>query len=243
MSIFEKTVFNLSESDKNYALKVASSLTDEAIKNKVYCLSLALSAFVSNSSEKFKLERDINTNLYKSEKLLKEFDIVDLYYKNYRFDVRVTFDENFVSLPKLHFKKDIQPDFYIGVLLDKKLSKFRVLGFLHSSKVNKNNQPFDYYFIRTNKFNEINDLKKAMKEYSPRDFVISENVEELSIKYLDDTIESSDKEELINSLLGDKKSRLKFIEINDFELVVINIQKFTEFEDYFKDINVTSGSM
>ena len=113
------------ENDKKEAGINAKHFAKDDVKNRAYYNTLGAQLI-----KKFLASENVDAtntyNIHSIKKILEEFDIADLMLGNIHIDVRVIFNENFIFIPKSHFKYEILPDIYLVLLMsnDKKYVKF-----------------------------------------------------------------------------------------------------------------------
>ena len=154
----QETLIYIDENDKKEAGINAKHFAKDDVKNRAYYNTLGAQLI-----KKFLASENVaaaNTyNIHSIKKILEEFDIADVMLGNIHIDVRIVFNENFIFVPKSHFKYEILPDIYLVLLMsnDKKYVKF--LGFFEPKLINKNNENEEYYFIEKEKLTPPTNLK------------------------------------------------------------------------------------
>ena len=134
----QETLIYIDENDKKEAGINAKHFAKDDVKNRAYYNTLGAQLI-----KKFLTSENVDAtntyNIHSIKKILEEFDIADVMLGNIHIDVRIVFNENFIFVPKSHFKYEILPDIYLVLLMsnDKKYVKF--LGFFEPKLINKNN--------------------------------------------------------------------------------------------------------
>ena len=217
----QETLIYIDENDKKEAGINAKHFAKDDVKNRAYYNTLGAQLI-----KKFLASENVDAtntyNIHSIKKILEEFDIADLMLGNIHIDVRVIFNENFIFIPKSHFKYEILPDIYLVLLMsnDKKYVKF--LGFFEPKLLNKNNQNEDYYFIEKEKLTPPANLKEYINNFTGNtDQALSEseidNADMLIISMIDQDISEQEKKQLLKNLVKSAKLRDRFIEFENFE--------------------------
>lgn len=217
----QETLIYIEENDKNEAGINARHFAKEDIQNRAYYNTLGAQLI-----KKFLATENVDAtntyNIHSIKKVLEELDISDIMLENIHIEVRIVFNENFIFIPKSHFKYEILPDIYLVLLMsnDKKYVKF--MGFFEPKLINKNNQNEDYYFIEKEKLTPASNLKEFIKNFKGNtEHSLSENEIEASdmlmLSMIDHDITEQDKKTLLKNLVKSAKLRDRFIEFENFE--------------------------
>ncbi len=217
----QETLIYIEENDKNEAGINARHFAKEDIQNRAYYNTLGAQLI-----KKFLASENVDTtntyNIHSIKKVLEELDISDIMLKNIHLEVRIVFNENFIFIPKSHFKYEILPDIYLVLLMsnDKKYVKF--LGFFEPKLINKKNQNDEYYFIEKEKLTPASNLKEYIKNFKGNTDQSLSNDEidtsdMLILSMIDHDITEVDKKELLKNLVKSAKLRDRFIEFENFE--------------------------
>ena len=217
----QETLIYIEENDKNEAGINARHFAKEEVQNRAYYNTLGAQLI-----KKFLASENVDAantyNIHSIKKVLEELDIADIMLNNIHIDVRVVFNENFIFIPKSHFKYEILPDIYLVLLMSNDKKYVKILGFFEPKLINKNNQNEDYYFIEKEKLNPASNLKefianfKGNTEQNLSDSEI-ENSDILILSMIDHDITEDEKKELLQNLVKSAKLRDRFIEFENFE--------------------------
>ena len=217
----QETLIYIEENDKNEAGINARHFAKEDVQNRAYYNTLGAQLI-----KKFLASENVDAantyNIHSIKKVLEELDIADIMLNNIHIDVRVVFNENFIFIPKSHFKYEILPDIYLVLLMSNDKKYVKILGFFEPKLINKNNQNEDYYFIEKEKLNPASNLKefienfKGNTEQNLSDSEI-ENSDILILSMIDHDITEDEKKELLQNLVKSAKLRDRFIEFENFE--------------------------
>ena len=217
----QETLIYIEENDKNEAGINARHFAKEDVQNRAYYNTLGAQLI-----KKFLASENVDAantyNIHSIKKVLEELDIADIMLNNIHIDVRVVFNENFIFIPKSHFKYEILPDIYLVLLMSNDKKYVKILGFFEPKLINKNNQNEDYYFIEKEKLNPATNLKefienfKGNTEQNLSDSEI-ENSDILILSMIDHDITEDEKKELLQNLVKSAKLRDRFIEFENFE--------------------------
>ena len=219
----QETLIYVEENDKAEARVLAQSFAKKETKSRAY-----INALGAELGMKYLALESINNsktyNMHSVHKILEEFDISDIMLSNIHIDVRVVFDENYIFVPKSHFKYDILPDIYFVLLLSESHSHAAFLGFFEPKLINKNNQNSEYYFIEKEKLTSPLNLKsfiEGFKGNTTETLSASDNekAELLMVSMADQNISESETKELLKYLRRSASLRDEFIEFENFELL------------------------
>ncbi len=217
----QETLIYIDENDKKEAGINAKHFAKDDVKNRAYYNTLGAQLI-----KKFLTSENVDAtntyNIHSIKKILEEFDIADVMLGNIHIDVRIVFNENFIFVPKSHFKYEILPDIYLVLLMsnDKKYVKF--LGFFEPKLINKNNENEEYYFIEKEKLTPPTNLKEYISKFAGNtDQELSESEintsDMLIISMIDQDITEQEKKQLLKNLIKSAKLRDRFIEFENFE--------------------------
>lgn len=223
MSMEQETLIYVEENDKSEARVLAQSFAEKKTKSRAF-----INALGAELGMKYLALESINNsktyNLHSVHKILEAFDISDIMLSNIHIDVRVIFDDNYIFVPKSHFKYDIVPDVYLVLHLSEDYSHAVFLGFFEPKLINKNNQNGDYYFIEKEKLTPPASLKSFIESFkgnTTQSLSESENekAEMLMLSMADHNISENETKELLKYLTKSADLRDKFIEFENFELL------------------------
>ncbi len=241
MKLSGNTELKITNDALKYAKIISSPIDDEKQRKRAFASIVALDAFAD-----FLVTQGITVNisksLFKIAPLNAEYEISDVYYNNWKFDIRIVTDEDFVTIPKSHYKNDITPDMYVILKVEKNLSKARLLGYIEPQNVDKTIDTGAYYISGLKALSstkEFIEKIKTEKETTTKDsnhFAFQNNY----LSYLENTIDSFTKKTFIKHLSNCQECRCDFVEFFDFESIVKNLTNKPEFfED--KTLTVISG--
>lgn len=228
----QETLIYIDENDKKEAGINAKHFAKDDVKNRAYYNTLGAQLI-----KKFLASENVDAantyNIHSIKKILEEFDIADVMLGNIHIDVRIVFNENFIFVPKSHFKYEILPDIYLVLLMsnDKKYVKF--LGFFEPKLINKNNENEEYYFIEKEKLTPPTNLKEYISKFAGNtDQELSESEintsDMLIISMIDQDITEQEKKQLLNNLVKSAKLRDRFIEFENFETLSYRAESSTD---------------
>lgn len=226
----------ITQDSLKYARIIAAKIKDENQRKRAYASIVALDVF---SDELFRqgFRVNINKNLFKIAPVNEEFEITDIYCNGWKLDVRIATDD-YVLIPKSHFKYDIAPDFYVIIKMDKKLKKAVLIGFVAQEDVSKTKSVDDYYvvdFSLLKDYGELLDKIKLANETKPEN-ISHDNFREAYLSFLDGSIDYVRKKDMIKHLRDCEECRADFVEFFDFETIVSKSKNFPAiFDDYTLD--------
>lgn len=220
-----------------YAKIISASIEDDFQRKRAFASIVALDTFADYLLTK-DVEINISKNLFKIAPISSEFEIADIYHNGWKLDVRVVVDEDFVTIPKKHFKFGITADFYVAIKLDKSMEKAQILGYIDVNSVNKKSKNDSYYLINLDELSSCSELIEKIK--TNNEIFIADDkhqlFEEFYLSYIDNEIEAKAKKQFIKHLTNCQKCRENFVEFYDFESIVKNSNKHKEiFEDHTLD--------
>lgn len=219
----QETLIYIDENDQLDAGVIAKGFAKEEVKNRAY-----INALGAQLAKKYLTSEDIdisNTyNLHSIHKILEEIDISDVMLPNIHMDVRVVFNEEYIFVPKSHFKYEILPDIYLVMSLSNDHKYMKFLGFFDPKLINKNNENEEYYFIEKEKLTSPANLKEYIQYFSGNTAQslgedVIENSAMLMVSLIDQDITESDKKQLLSNLVKSADLRDRFIEFENFELL------------------------
>lgn len=220
-------------------------------KSKAYYNALAANAVVNYLREKDLIKGEI-FNLHNSAKMLADFEIADIQLPNLYIDVRAVFDENEIFIPKKHFNNNLIPDIYLVLKFNEDLTGAALLGFVEPSKINKQNQNDEYYFVNKSFLTPVSKLADLIlsapekTQYMMTD-VTESSVEKLIMLYMDHDLDDTKLEKLIDYLKNSAVAREKLVEFENFErLSYLALKEFkdldiekNDFTQYIKGLVTT----
>lgn len=203
------------------SLNSVKPIADRAVKTKAYYNALAANSVINYLRQKGLINGEIH-NLHDSAKMLTDFEIADIQLPNLHIDVRAVFDEEEIFIPKKHFYNNILPDIYLVLKLDEELTNGTLLGFVEPSKINKQNQNDDYYFVNKSFLTPVSELKNLILSASEKtQYMITEvtegSIEKLIMLYMDHDLDNTKLEKLLDYLKNSAVAREKLVEFENFE--------------------------
>lgn len=226
-------------------------IADSGIKTKAYYNALAANAVESYLRQKGLINGEI-FNLHASAKMLADFEIADIQLPNLHIDVRAVFDEDEIFIPKNHFYNNILPDIYLVLKLDEDLTNGTLLGFVQPSKINKQNQNDDYYFVNKSFLTPVSELSNLILSSPEKtQYMITEvtesSIEKLIMLYMDYDLDNSKLQKLVDYLKNSAVAREKLVEFENFErLSYLALKEFkdldlekNDFTQYIKTLVTT----
>lgn len=248
MKTLKKSKFNITKKSIDSATVVASNFEQEHSRKRVFA-SVAILGALSSYFGKQEIEIDAADNLYKVAKFNEQFEIADFYCENRRIDLRICFEGEFVSIPKIHFEQDLTPALYLAVQTDSELNKAELIGFINPAalQLDKVNSNQDYYFVSKSDLSPIEDFYgelQACPKQIPFNDRLEEPVEALMCRYFDDEIDGKESNLLAKILLSNKSLADKFVEFYSFEYVARKMADYPEIplETFEADFQNTSSA-
>lgn len=220
-----------------YAKIISAQIKNPIQRKRAFASIVALDSFADYMLTK-EVEVSITKNLFKIAPINEEFEIADVYYNNWKLDIRVVTDNEFLSIPKSHFNYDIVADFYIAIKVDKNLEKAEFVGFVTGESVSKTVSSQDYYLVELGSLGSFDELLTVLE--SEKSVVVSDNDHEqfrsLFLSYLDNDMEYISKKRMMQHLIACAECRADFVEFFDFEAIVRNSSAHPNiFEDHTLD--------
>ncbi|MDD3238050.1 MAG: DUF1822 family protein [Candidatus Gastranaerophilales bacterium] len=212
-----------------YAKIISAKIENITQRKRAFASIVALDAFAD-----FMLTQDIEVsitkNLFKIAPVNEEFEISDVYFNNWKLDIRIISDNKYLSIPKSHFNYDIVADFYIAINVDKSLKKAELIGFTSKNNISKAIESGDYFIMDTDALESFDSLLEQIKEPKPVDLVDEdhEQFREMFLSYLDEEIPYISKKKMIKHLIDCAECRADFVEFYDFESIVTNSKDYPE---------------
>lgn len=217
-----------------YAKIIAAPIEDDVQRKRAFASIVALDALAD-----YLVTRDITVsitkNLFKIAPVNEEFEISDVYYNGWKLDVRLVVNDEFISIPKSHFKFDILADMYIAIKVDSKLENAQLMGFIDGRKVSKTIDSGAYYLMNVENLSSVEDLITELQTPKETENQITDHsaFSSLYLAYLDNDIDSMGKKSFIKHVSACAECRSDFVEFYDFEAIVKNSALFPEiFEDH-----------
>lgn len=222
----------------NDALKYAKIITapiENAIQRKRAFASIVALDALADYLVTQDITVSITKNLFKIAPVNEEFEISDVYYNGWKLDVRLVVNDEFVSIPKSHFKFDILADMYIAIKVDAKLENAELIGFVDGGKVSKTIESGAYYLMSAENLSSVDDLISKLQTQKEMTTEVTDHsaFNNLYLAYLDNDIDSIAKKSFIRHISACAECRSDFVEFYDFEAIVKNSALNPEiFEDH-----------
>lgn len=233
------------------SVNAVRTIADSSIKTKAYYNALAANAVETYLRENGLISGEIY-NLHASAKMLADFEIADIQLPNLHIDVRAVFDEEEIFIPKKHFYNNILPDIYLVLKLDEDLTRGVLLGYVEPSKINKQNQNDEYYFVNKSFLTPVSELRNLIITSAEKtQYMITEvtegAIEKLIMLYMDHDLDNSKLQKLLDYLKNSAIAREKLVEFENFErLSYLALQEFkdldlekNDFTQYIKTLVTT----
>lgn len=217
----QETLIYIENENKTEAEFMSRSFVNSELKNRAYINALGAELVI-----KYLVTEGIDTsevhNLHSISKILETLDISDVLLPNIHIDVRVVFNEQQIFVPKSHFEYNVTPDIYVVLKLAKDFTHVEFLGYFEPSKINKNNQNADYYFVDKDLLFSPEQLIQYIKDFNGNtDRGISEEemlrARQLFISMADHNITEAEQKELIKLMLLSNSLRDSILEFDNFE--------------------------
>lgn len=221
-----------------YAKIIAARINSQQQRKRAFASIVALDALADYLLLQ-DIEVSITKNLFKIAPVNEEFEIADIYYNNWKIDVRVIVDDEFITIPKAHFTYDIVADFYVGIKVDKNLEKAEFVGFIEGKNIDKTISSDKYYLMSPSVLSSFDEFVELLAQNHSRtaDESGHEQFRSFYLSYLDGDIEYISKKNMIKHLINCAECRADFVEFYDFEAIVCNAQNNPEiFDDHTLDI-------
>ena len=240
--LLEITKDNLSE-----AQFMAANLVNEEVKNRVF-LNVAGAEAVMSHLERLGIDTSDISNIHSIKRVADKIDIADIMLENIHIDVRVIFDDNYIFVPKSHYKYGIVPDIYVVLKYDNSIERINLLGFFEPSDINFNNANNDYYFVEKDKLQSPFDMIDFISNFSGSSKKLLTQAEilrgrELSVMVADHDVNDDEFKEFLGLLLKSKVLRSSVLEYDNFETLAskaafaLRIKKTKESDDNIVDFD------
>ena len=224
-------IINLNKNIIESAKISACKINDKKARIRAFALNVAANATAQYLDNKG-LQSDTSISLYKIPSFEQDFEVADVYVKGFRLDVRISFDGQTFTIPKLHEKYSVQPLAYIVVKLDKKIEKIEFLGFVPTEGLQMPSSDNEYYTLSVNILNSMSVLKELIESSTlnihPYSANCHEKIKELCVPFMDGEISESEKVFFIKHVLACPVCRETFCDINDFDTITAQIRNYQE---------------
>ena len=240
--LLEITKDNLSE-----AQFMAANLVNKEVKNRVF-LNVAGAEAVMSHLERLGIDTSGISNIHSIKRVADKIDIADIILENIHIDVRVIFDDNYIFVPKSHYKYEIVPDIYVVLKYDNSIERINLLGFFEPSDINFNNANNDYYFVERDKLQSPFDMIDFISNFSGSNKKLLTQAEilrgrELSVMVADHDVNDDEFKEFLGLLLKSNVLRSSVLEYDNFETLAskaafaLRIKKTKKSDDNIVDLD------
>ena len=206
-------------------------INDVNLRKRAFVLNLGAN-IVADFLNKSGVRTDTKLSLYRVAAFARNLEMADVYVDGKRLDVRVTFDGEVFTVPKIQEKYDAQPCAYVVLQLDKSLQNASVLGFVSAEdlpKVKSETEYFEYGVSILQPISELGDfLSQVELEQKIYSSVDHEKIKELVLAFIDDEISESEKVYFIKHVVSCPVCREVFCDTNDFDMVVCDVKNYPE---------------
>jgi len=220
----------LDEKARRYAKIYSSLIKDEYQRKRANAAIAALCAYSSFLKKTTDFDIQDSMTIYRNPLLCSKFETADFYAEGYHIDVRVTFDENLILIPKIHYDNNIIPDFYAAVKIDKDINKAVLLGIADTSKTSPKPLNSLYYSIDASELISSRDFINRLRTPKTAEFSIAEheNFKENYLKFIDNEIKGQKRIEILKHLFECSECRTEFCCFTGFEMVNRNAAKYPD---------------
>ena len=240
--LLEITKDNLSE-----ARFMAANLVNKEIKNRVF-LNVAGAEAVISHLERLGIDTSGISSIHSIKRVADKIDIADIILENIHIDVRVIFDDNYIFVPKSHYKYRIVPDIYVVLKYDNSIERINLLGFFEPSDINFNNANNDYYFVEKDKLQSPFDMIDFISNFTGGSKKLLTQAEilrgrELSVMVADHDVNDEEFKEFLDLLLKSNVLRNSVLEYDNFETLAskaafaLQIKKTKKSDDNIVDFD------
>ncbi len=226
------------------AKNIASKIENKELRKRAYALGMA-----ALTTADFLTENGIDTktklSLFRSPAFAKNLEIADIYSQDARLDVRLTFDENYFTIPKTHEIFETAPDAYIVVKPAANFESLEILGFVNPQNLEYPKSETEYFTFSTEILEPVSELKTYLDSLKLKTMSSSpeenEKIKELAVSFIDDEISESEKVFFIKHVVTCAASREVFCELNEFDSIIVQIKNH---EDLLNDstLSVLTGN-
>ena len=208
--------FLINEQDIENARRCCSYIDDVKIRNRAVANTLASIIAKKYFSE---IDIDIDATLHRIDKVLADFDISDIYVKNCYVDVRLYFENEFPTIPKEHFERNIIPTAYMFVRMSKDLTGALVTGFFLPENIENAELKENYYLLSEDDLVSYYDIEMQLVNYDIEN--VPDDITNQIYEYFDGLLENS--YEFYKVLIESEYCRKLFIKVALTETVLDNI--------------------
>ena len=188
--------------DLESAQEICKSIIDEDIRNR----SVA-NVFAANVASKFfdteNYSIDIESGLHNIPVVLNDIDISDIYINNSYIDVRLSFENDKLSIP-LNIQNNLQPTAYMFIKISTDLASAEVLGFIIPDDIDRSKALDNSVIIDESDLVSFYDIEPLLSNIS-NDYIEVDDAEIFA--YLDNSL--TNKEEFFGKLVKSKEARYR----------------------------------
>ena len=222
VEMLEITKDNLAE-----AQFVAANFINKTLQNRIFFNVIGAESVIWYLN---KLGVNVSnlSNIHSIKRIVEKIDIADIILENVHIDVRVSFDNSGVFIPKSHFDLSIVPDIYVVLKYDNNFEKINLIGYFDPNDVQLHIANDKYYFVSSEQFKSPFDMidyvnscsKKTDKKLTQEEILRGR---ELSISVADHDISDNDFNEFIHLMYQSKNLRDSVLEYDNFETLASNV--------------------
>ena len=222
----------IDEANIEIAKGICCNIDDEATRNRALA-----NAFAAKIAKDFftNIDFDIESGLHNIPAILNYLDISDIYVNDNYLDVRIFFEGDIPSIPKLHYSKGILPLAYMFIKVDSSLSTGVVEGFLQPSKIDFLAESEEYCKIQIEDLIPFEELESTLLTNKIEEQVnIDQDLEVKLFEFLDENLSSYETDTVIRALLESKTLRLKLIDMSKAQSIfnfASKVSKDVEFDE------------
>ena len=215
----------IEQKEKDEATLLLKGLTNPNVRKRVFVNALGAELLM-----KYLAQEGISVanvyNMHNIFKIREEFDIADVMLPNVHIDVRVVYDKDVIFIPKSHFANNLVPDVYVVFNMAQDSTHVDFLGFIKPENIDKSKQNSDYYFVDKDQLIHPFEFIEFVRNFEGNTTeVFSENLYSDAISLIDNDINSTKKQELIDALKKSAALREEMIEFDNFEWLSYNASK------------------
>ena len=222
-------IVKINDGEGQKAKKIAALMSEPDIRKKGMLDMIGVQCAVKYLNSK-KIMADTKRSIHKIPQLYEEFNIVDIYYGNYRIDVITLYNEKEIKIPKLHSEYDILPNFYLIIQLGAKIQDAKITGFIKAQDVLNCICDSKYYYPPLNMVFNTNEFIAQTRQQIPSRAPIGMHTEcmGLFLKFVDKDLSTAYKKQFIQHVLNCDSCRRTFENFVKFESMARNISKYPE---------------
>ena len=222
-------IVKINDGEGQKAKKTAACMSEPIIRKKAMLDMLGVQCAIKYLASK-KISADTKRSIFKTPLLYEEFNILDLYYGNYRIDVITLYQEKEIKIPKLYSEFDIMPNFYLVIQLGARLQDARIVGFLDAKNVLNCICDSKYFYPPLNMVFDVNEFISLTRQQIPSHAPVGMHTEcmGLFLKFVDKDLSTAYKKQFIQHVLNCDSCRRTFENFVKFESMARNISKYPE---------------